>query len=137
MRRFGFYDIAALAVGIPFMLLALRLILGTGVDMSGPFWISAMVISNLIVARLFRKEIALREGPIAGLIAVGIGFANTLIFSSIAYPVVGLFHGFFFAISNLHVIAPLSIVALFVMRWADKHDRNSMFPGRVLGGPVG
>ena len=131
MSHIRFYYPFALVLGCAFTFLALELIgMGWQVGFS-PLWLLAMVVSNFTVAYLFREGIAKSRGLRFLVLALFIGLVNVAIFSFIAYPISGGLYGTLVGATNFHIIGPLSLVAMFAMRWADRVDKRTF--GRVRG----
>jgi len=117
-----FYYPFALVLGCAFTFLTLELIgMGWQAGMN-PLWFAAMVVSNTTVAYLFREGIAKSRGLRFAALALFIGLVNVIIFSFIAYPISGGVYGTMVGVTNFHVIGPLSLLAMFAMRWADRFD---------------
>lgn len=131
MSRIRFYYPFALVLGCASTFLVLELI-GMGWQSGlSPLWLLAMMVSNITVAYLFREGIAKSRGPRFVFLAMFIGFVNVVIFSFIAYPISGGLYGTLVGATNFHIIGPLSLVAMFAMRWADRIDKRTF--GRVRG----
>lgn len=129
MKRTRFYYPFAFILGCAFTFLALQWIgMGWQAGLS-PLWLLAMMVSNLTVAHLFRGGIARSRGVGFLALALFIGLVNVVVFSFIAYPISGGVYGTMVGISNFHIIGPLSLVAMFAMRWADRFDRRRF--GRI------
>jgi|SRR5579862_4538949 len=135
----GFYYLSAVVVGMCFTGVVARFEYlqnpaeGNDFLAMSPKWqlgwfLLAALASNVLTAFAFRRHLVMKRKPLMHLLMAGaIGYANVLIFSLIAG--FGLLAGYllFPGVLLADVVIPLSIVAYFLMRWADKLDRNSVW----------
>ncbi|MBN9502402.1 MAG: hypothetical protein BGO01_12840 [Armatimonadetes bacterium 55-13] len=129
--KVGFYDVVALAVGVPLAVLMFSILGSLTKGQGAPewvvwYWAACMCLASWITARCFRSTIVKRWGIWEHLIAVALGFLGAEIFAFLAVPGVGaiLALGLLFRFSL--ILAPTGLVYFYFMRWADRNDRNSL-----------
>lgn len=130
LRRkwFGLYDLTAIAIGIPISLIiyssAMQVPLHelTSPQMLWGWTGGALVISNWLTARIWKRLITGAEGVHNLFVAMGAGLFNATLFALLLVGPPGLIMGPIAALGSYVLLVPLSVGAQFTMRWAATLD---------------
>lgn len=131
MKWPDFYDFIAAVIGLVGTSLALSYFFKTWMWPTDVWMACSMVISSCLVSRLFRKSIVTAKGYQVLNIAVVVGALNGFLFPAIWLPVVGILVSIPATVTTFPVILPMSIAAIFLLKWADRLDRASLATSRT------